>query len=589
MSATEDEGVGKQGVHNVDNQDDVDQGDTEPAGGGAGRLARRYGPFVVVAAVLAAAVVVFQGGDDEDDGTSTDAVTDREELVRSGPMTPEKAELVSGEFEHGPDCDPETDRIKMPSVYAPPCVEPFDGDNVGATSQGVTDETIKLVYYVRNLGGLTEGAVEDTGADMDAGLRIQTVEDYVDLYNEVFETYGRRVEVEVFAATGAGDDTAAARADAIAIAEMEPFAVIGGPDQASHVFADELAANEVICLEGCATGLPGSFMAEREPYVWMGAPEVWTEQVIEGVAKLAGPGKAEMAGDPELREQERTYGVVYYNTADGLQSEGVERLRDGLADHGIELATDPVEYFLDTSRLQETVRTIVSKLESADVTTVLFMGDPVTPTSLTEEATAQSYFPEWILGNNYLVDTHQFARTFDPDQWRNGFGIVTRDAADEELAPSVQLYEWGYGTGPPSDAGLASVVEPGIRALFTGIHLAGPELTPGTFRDGLLRYPPSGGGPTRPTVAWGDFDDVENWPGGDITLVWWDPEAEGVDETGAEGKGMYRYADGGQRYGLGEIPNTPEEAGLFDEESSVLGYDELPPEDQTPDYPSPLE
>lgn len=566
--------------------DTDDASSADVTAGGVGRLVRRYGLFVAVAALLAVAVVVFRGGGEGDDETAGDMVTDREQLVRSGPMTPEKAELVDQDFEYGPKCDPETDLIKMPSVYAPPCVAPFDGDNGGATSAGVTDETIKVVYYVQNPGGLVEGAVTDTGADMDAQHRVETVEGYVDLYNAVFETYGRRVEVEVFPASGDAADTAAAQADAIAIAEKEPFAVLGGPDQASQVFADELAANDVICLEGCAVGLPASFLAERAPYVWMGAPELWAYQVAEGVAKLAGPGKAEMAGSPELREQDRVYAAVHYDTPDGLQRELHEQFTDRLASHGVELETD-VEFQLDPGRMQETVRTIVSRLKGDGVTTVIFAGDPLTPKALTEEATAQKYFPEWILGNNYLVDTNQMARTFDPDQWSNGFGIVAADAASEELIAANQLYQWGYGTEPPSN--VASVIEPGIRALFTGIHLAGPELTPTTFRDGLLRYPPSGGGPTRPTVGWGNYDDLDNWPGGDVTLVWWDPRAEGVDEAGEQGKGMYRYANDGQRYGLGEIPETPSDAGLFDKESSVIEYDELAPEDQAPDYPSPLE
>lgn len=103
--------------------------DNDPTDGGLGRLARRYGPFVAVAALLAVAVVVFQGGDDQEDETSGAVTTDREELVRSGPMTRERAALVGEGFEYGPNCDPETDRVKMPSVYARPCVEPFDGDN----------------------------------------------------------------------------------------------------------------------------------------------------------------------------------------------------------------------------------------------------------------------------------------------------------------------------------------------------------------------------------------------------------------------------------------------------------------------------
>ncbi len=50
---------------------------------------------------------------------------------------------------------------------------------------------------------------------------------------------------------------------------------------------------------------------------------------------------------------------------------------------------------------------------------------------------------------------------------------------------------------------------------------------------------------------------------------------------------MYRYANGGERYTIGEFPDSPEEAGLFDDGSSVTVYDDIPAIDRTPDYPPP--
>jgi hypothetical protein len=548
---------------------------------GTGRLVRRYGPILAVAVLAVGALVVFGsgGGDDDDtEGTVPEAVQDRDELVRSGPMTPERARLENASVNFGPKCDVNLGRINLPTVYAPPCVVPFEGDNGGATSAGVTAEAIKVVVYSQELGALTESVVEGTGAELDEEQVRETVDRYVTLYNQVYETYGRRVEVEYFPASGAMGDEAAARADAIAIAEREPFAVIGGPSQASAIFADELASRGIVCLEQCAVGLTDDFLDDHAPYVWQGSPSTWLRLTAEAVGKLAGPGNAEMAGDPELRDQERVYAVVDYETPDGTGAGQYEAFRGMLEDDGIEVTTH-VPFTLDLTRAQETARTVIAQLEEAGVTTVIITPDPLTPASLTEEATAQDYFPEWILGNNYLADTEQFARTYDQQQWGNGFAVTVADAAAEGLDSFDQVYRWAYDTAPPSDS--AGLMEPPLRALFTGIHLAGSTLTAETFRDGLYRYPPTGGGPTRPTMSWGDP------AAGDVTLMWWDTDAEGVDETGAEGQGMYRFANGGQRYGPGEIPDTPEQAGLFDEDSSVIEYDELPAEDQPPTYPPP--
>ncbi len=67
--------------------------------------------------------------------------------------------------------------------------------------------------------------------------------------------------------------------------------------------------------------------------------------------------------------------------------------------------------------------------------------------------------------------------------------------------------------------------------------------------------------------------------------IWWDPEATGVDEINNEGTGMWRYVDGGKRYLPGEWPE--EELRMFDPEGTVTIFDEAPPEEAPPDYPSP--
>ncbi|HTH07070.1 MAG TPA: hypothetical protein VL916_14420, partial [Ilumatobacteraceae bacterium] len=46
---------------------------------------------------------------------------------------------------------------------------------------------------------------------------------------------------------------------------------------------------------------------------------------------------------------------------------------------------------------------------------------------------------------------------------------------------------------------------------------------------------------------------------------------EGPDETGNEGRGMYRMVDGGKRYLLGQWPTEPIK--MFDKASSVSIYE----------------
>jgi hypothetical protein len=467
----------------------------------------------------------------------------------------------------------------------------FDGDSGGATSPGETADGVKIIAYVSDPSIDPVGAslIAGAGANVDPAAAIRTMADYTDVCNAVFETYGRTIDLEFYTGTGAAADQTAARSDAVAIAEQEPFAVLGGPLQAQAAFSEELAARDVVSIP--AQPLPQSVTVDNYPMIWgVITPTQAAMLAAEAISKLAGPGPAELAGDPTLQAEDRAYAVVHYDTPDGSYAESFDALRDGLADGGIELTTD-IPFVLDPNRGQEDARTMITRLKEAGVTTVIFTGDFLMPQFLTTEATAQDYFPEWILGPNLLADTAIFGRSYDQRQWGNGFAIgFAGTPAKREDGTAYTIYTWAFGgKEPPSN--IYAVLEPGLREVFTGIHLAGPDLTPETFRDGLLRNPPTGGGPTRPLDSrgdqgvWPDFD----YGGGpdDVTLMWWDPEAESVDEVGNPGVGSYRFANGGERYGPGELPDSPAAAGLFDVGSSVVEYDELPEADRAPDYPPP--
>ena len=69
---------------------------------------------------------------------------------------------------------------------------------------------------------------------------------------------------------------------------------------------------------------------------------------------------------------------------------------------------------------------------------------------------------------------------------KNGFGIGYNPArGDPETSDDYRIYEWAYGTEPPNNT--YNTIGPPLRTLFNGIHLAGENLTPSTFRDGLYR------------------------------------------------------------------------------------------------------
>jgi hypothetical protein len=540
---------------------------------------------VVVAGLLAASAAASPASDEAD-------AQKNEALVKRGPMTTLKAKLQGKtDIDFGPNCDTTTGRVKIPSVYAPPCVQPFTGKNGGSTSQGVTGDEIKIVVYTGDpqKDPLFASQVRAAGANPDVNEIRATYSGYIDIYNQLFEFYGRKISVEYYLATGAMSDTAAAKADAIAIADKKPFAVIGGPGQATTVFADELAHRGVLCLGTCALAMPQKLTEKNKPYIIPDAlaPEQSAKLAAEFIGKQVGKGKAQYAGNDATKSKNRVYGILHYNTPDGQYTDSFETLKSGLRKYGITAKADQA-FFLDLSRAQETARTVITKMKDAGVTSIIYTGDPLMPAPFTKEATAQDYHPEWIIGQTVLADTSFFGRTYDQEQWAHAFGVQLPNGPErEELNGSYVLYNWFHGTKPPNNT--YQVLNPSVLEFARGAMLAGPKLTPQTFRDGLFRYPPSGGDAINPQQSWGKHG---FWPGTDYNgtddagMLWWDATAVGEDEIGQVGNGLYRYADGAKRYTRGKFPPKGQ-GGLFDTASSVTVFEQLPPTAPRPDYPSP--
>ena len=110
--------------------------------------------------------------------------------------------------------------------------------------------------------------------------------------------------------------------------------------------------------------------------------------------------------------------------------------------------------------LQATATNIISKLKDAGVTSVFFAGDPVAPRELTREATAQDYFPEWVIAPSTLVDTAAFGRTYDQEQWAHAFGVSTGAARGnpDNQGPAF-LYKWFFGEGGEDDSTTGIAIE----------------------------------------------------------------------------------------------------------------------------------
>ncbi len=587
-------------------------------GGSSSNNLKKWGPIAAIALVIAAVVgiVVVTGGDDDDggessgtvattpatepdgtdppaDSTPADTEPDSSEPAGGGggeityPLSFSEAEAQGIEVAWDERCDTETGRIAIQWYFAPECYAPFEGDNGGATSTGVTADSIKVVLYQGPdddpiINYLSDAvAVDDTNAQAE-----QTARDMLEMFQANYEFYGRTIDLEAYVSTGIASDEVTARADAVRIAEeIQPFAVLGGPALTS-AFADELAARNVLCI-GCTPGQPADWYAERDPYVWglaISAQQARTH-AREFIDKQLIDGNAVHAGDEAFQSQPRAFGMVYL--ASSPESQVInEDFANQLRDDGANVV-EVLPYTLDPGSIQSQASQIIAKLKASNVTSVIAITDGIAPRDFTREATAQEYFPEWVLVAPALSDLTAFGRTYDQAQWANAFG-VTHGAApvEPEQAGFYALYQWYKGAEPPAKDTIG-IIMPNFTLFYAVTMYAGPDLTPQTWRDALFANPGTTPAISQPFLTWGDkgFWEETDYSGvDDATMIWWDAAATGPDEIRKEGTGMYRYVDGGTRYLPGEWPTEDK---MFVEEGSVTIYDAPPEGEAPPQYPSP--
>jgi hypothetical protein len=550
-------------------------------------LVARFGPLAVILVALGAVAWISSTGTQEvtagGGGSGSPSKTGSANGQLPVYYQDAKEEGDLDQYDFGTNCDPKTGRIKVPSLYAPPCVAARPDVERTTTGQGVTDDEVTIVAYVAADDDLAASLQNQLDSPEDTA---DTSSKLIEMYAKTFETWGRKVKVVRM--KGTGSDETSARADAVKVAEeIKAFASIGGPGQES-AYAEELARRGVICV-GCGLALPDAALQKNAPYIWgnLQTPEQYLLNLGDFIIERLLGKKAEFAGSPAIRKRERVFGVVHFEQDPPVFGAVEDMAAKEGGSRGYEQAVN-LTYQLVIADLPEKARVLVDQLKKAKVTSVVFLGDPIMPIYLTKAATDQNYFPEWIITGTVLTDTTVFGRLYDQEQWAHAFGISSLPARlPLDQGEAWRNYQWFYGE-PPAAKKTVTVINEPIRILMTGIHQAGPNLTPETFRDGLFAYPPTGGEPTAPRLSWGDHD-LFRAPDynavDDMQVIWWNPDAKGPDEQGKEGTGMMMSADGGKRYLPGEMPNTP--ANVFDPDDAVAMYDEIPADATPPTYPSP--
>jgi hypothetical protein len=540
---------------------------------------------------------------------------------------------VSAAAAADPWCDKATGRVKIPSLYAAPCVPVYDGNNGGATSLGVTGTSITIAVPFSNnqaQANATRAAAADTDTQAQAQ---QTAQNWLDFFEHHVQTYGRTFKLAYYTSTYNSNDSTAAQnaecqSDATYVAKtLKAFISwdMRAEECGTTAYQNTLAKDGVLCF--CTVTVPASYYLNWAPYVWgTGLPDETQAYLMraEAICDEIAPYPPQFAGEADLNspvKKARSFGLVWpgASSLDNTQVyvAGAKFFEQKLKQCGANLV-ESVSFPIVDPNGPADAQTMMAKFKSEGISDVILVQDPIDPVYLTTGATKQNYFPEWIDTGSALTDETHFGRLYDQTQWRHAFGVsLLPDRVPTPQTEPLRLYQWAYGSSAPPAASEYGLQWPFAFFLSVGVSLAGPNLTPYTFQCGQppytsqthagpqgssagvpcvgKTYPGLFGYPTSPSdylqrvsnavISWGSrlwpWDDYNMYDDG--TLIWWDPGATGPDETNSQGVGMWRYVDLGRRYLYGQFPK--ENPPWFNPANTVTVFSSLPGPDVPPTYP----
>ncbi len=528
-----------------------------------------------------------------------------------------------------PHCDPKTGHEAIPSVYTPPCVpnwSPSQG-NGGSTYNGVTSSTITIaVPLAQNQGEAAALRAASNDPDTQAEIE-QGNADAVNLFEHHYQTYGRKVKLDYYTSSyNSGDSLAAQNAecqsDANKVAnQMHAFA--SWLDCGTNAYENTLSADGVLCF--CTVTVAASYYLQWAPYVWgTGLPDETAAYNMraEVICNNLVPYAPKYAGSANLNSpvaKKRVFGLIWPGASSlddtDIYQSGAQYFADKLKACGADLAEDVSFPIVDPTGPAD-AQTLMAKFQSAGVTTIILVSDPLDPIFLTGAATKQGYDPEWFDSGSALIDTTHYGRLYDQTQWKHSFGIsFLADRVEPAASDAFNFYNWEYNSQPPDPPDYL-INQAFFEWLFTGLQLAGPDLTPYHLQCGMppytektktgalgaaqgvacvgKTYPGLFGyiGPlnwqnrvSNALIAYGD----RFWPWdyynqiNDGVLIWWNSTASGPDEDNSSGTGMQEYMNNGKRYLWGEFPTGQQP--WFSPTGAVDIFTSLPAADQPPSYP----
>src|SRR5439155_11314908 len=248
--------------------------------------------------------------------------------------------------------------------------------------------------------------------------------DWQEVLGHSFNLWSRKFEFVTVTPTGT--DEASQHADALNVAERKPFAVVVNvPTTAGggQVFAADLVAKKIIVFYG---GITNKEAGRQAPYRYLGgfdnnASAVNT--VMFAARQLQGE-TAKWSGD--FTDKKRVIGAIRPDRGIDWQYFESTAKKEGLKVAETVVYTVPLDTSQEAAKNQEEAPTLVAKLKSSGVTTVLLFTSFQMNQSVLKAADQLDYHPEWVftgMGAQDIEITARILNAIAPDQMKHVFGL----------------------------------------------------------------------------------------------------------------------------------------------------------------------
>jgi hypothetical protein len=474
---------------------------------------------------------------------------------------------------------------------SPPCVPYFEGNNFGATYQGVSKNEITVLVYYDNGGyGLT-GQLETTPApgtyvdidkprlpncppDQGQGgstdpnecdhLLVRVLKGFSRYFNTRFQTYDRHVHYWAYFASQSGVSAASRRGDAVANVErLKPFAVIDAATFGgfNEEYDTAIAQQGVLIFSSQQGSLPNAAYRKNAPLSWGFYPDIehwaslYSSYVCQKVAPY--PVRRFAGGSGPPNGSKRKFG--FWSTTDPafpplrLFVDTVKnQMQKQCGVTGIDATHALNGFAVDNQDTGTDAANAAAKFQTNDVTTVLYLGS--TEGKLSEAFDAIKYYPEIVIAGNLNNDNNFNGQVQAQAAWANAWAMTFHvRIAGLQQSPGYRAYKEGDPSGDDNAGTWARDEYRDNFMLFQGVQVAGPRLTPQSMDQGFHAIPEHASkDPFSPALFFdpGDYTSLK-----DGAEEWWDPQGQSPPGgTPSRRPGCFRMAREGKRFIAGHWP-----------------------------------